>query len=144
MADQGGPSEWKKEMGNLRGEAPWRAQVQVTVNEASLEHQGPPTKEGRPCTALGSLSPSVRQRANQTGSYSQAGVCFLPAPWMRNFFPLPSQASAIALPAQSQMGSRGLAPHSHLDPCPRLLESAEPCSQPSRPHRLHPTPHPHQ
>lgn len=32
---------------------------------------------------------------------------------------------------QSLMGSKGLAQHSYLHPCPGLLESAEPCSQAS-------------
>lgn len=72
------------------------------------------TKGGRPCTA----GSSVRHHA---------------AP---SWVPLPPRPLPTAIPgsqaqlfqSQSRMGSRGLAPHSHLDPCPRQSPVLSPAS----------------
>lgn len=118
--------------GEFSRDAPWRAWIKVTEDEASLVHvvhQGPPGT-WTPMHCNGQLeSSSVRHAAAPNWVPLS---CRGPLPLTPLSTAIPGSQAQLFQP-QTLMGSRGPTPHSHLDPCPRLLESSEPCSQLSCP-----------
>lgn len=115
-------SEWREEMWSLRRGATFRAWVMVAVNEAPwyTRYIRDPYQRRTHCTAVFSKTLC----STQLGPTHAGGHFLLHLPTA-----IPGSQAQI-FQSQSLMGSKGLAPHSHLDPCSRqslVLSPTFPC-----------------